>query len=72
MITTVDELIEALGGTSAAAALLGVGMSVVSNWRSRGRIPAEKFMILAAALDARGNKKVDPKLFGFEPAEARR
>jgi hypothetical protein len=70
MLSTVDEIIDAVGGTAAAAGICGVGLSAVSNWRSRGRIPSEKFMIFADALKRLG-KKASPSLFGFETAEAR-
>lgn len=70
MLTSVDEIIEALGGTSAVAGLAGVGQSAVSNWRSRGRIPPEKFMIFTEALGKAG-KEAQPSVFGFETAEAR-
>lgn len=36
LITSVDALIDALGGTSATARLAGVGPSAVSNWRKTG------------------------------------
>lgn len=36
---TVSDVIEALGGTSAAAKMFGVRPSAVSNWKSFGRFP---------------------------------
>lgn len=38
------DLIQALGGTSAVATLLGVGPSAVSNWKANGRIPPRWFL----------------------------
>ena len=70
MLGTIDEVIGALGGNAKVATLCAVGLSAVSNWRSRGRFPAEKFMIFSAAL-AEIEKRADPALFGFEPAGAR-
>lgn len=70
MLSTIDELIDALGGPSKVALIGGVGLTAVSNWRSRGKIPAEKFMLFSAALSAMG-KTAAPALFGFEPAEVR-
>lgn len=70
MLSTVDEVIEAVGGTAAAAKLAGVGPPAVSNWRSRGRIASEKFMIFAAALRANG-KEASPDVFGMDRLEAR-
>ena len=43
MLSTVDDVIEALGGTAAAADLAGVKPPAVSNWRERGRIAQDKF-----------------------------
>lgn len=71
MLKTVDALVEAVGGTSKAAEIGGVGPSAVSNWKSRGSIPSEKFMLFNSALDRIG-LRADPSLFGFETAEARR
>lgn len=71
MLRTIDAVIDALGGANKVASLCGVGFTAVSNWKSRGRIPAEKFMIFSAALDHLG-LRADPALFGFETAESRR
>lgn len=65
MIESVDAVIDAVGGTSAASKLAGVGLSAVSNWKSRGRIPAEKFKIFERALAGIG-KEADPRIFGFD------
>lgn len=67
MLTTVDAVIETLGGTSAVADLAGVRLSAVSNWKARGRIPSEKFLKLSTALLAKGVQAA-PELFGFEAA----
>jgi len=64
MIDTVDAVVEELGGTFAVATLTGKGASAVSNWLSRGRIPAEHFLIVVEALRLKG-KTVDPDLFGM-------
>lgn len=70
MLSTVDEVIEAVGGTAAAAGIAGVSPPAVSNWRGRGRIPSEKFMIFAAALRGLG-KEASPDVFGMDRTEAR-
>lgn len=67
MIVSVDEVIEELGGNSEVAALTGVRSPAVSNWRSRGRIPAELFLIFSEALKGKG-KEADPSLFGMTRA----
>ncbi|HEX3348242.1 MAG TPA: glutamine-hydrolyzing carbamoyl-phosphate synthase small subunit [Acetobacteraceae bacterium] len=40
MVQSVDDLISRLGGTEAAAALVGVGTEAVRKWRQSGLIPA--------------------------------
>lgn len=66
MLETVGSIIDELGGTRAVAALTGFGSSAVSNWRSRGRIPAELYLVFSQALDMAG-KRADPALFGMTP-----
>lgn len=68
MLTTVDEVIKALGGTAAAAGLLGVSAPAVSNWRERGKIAPDKFLLVREALSALG-KDVDPCVFAFKLTE---
>lgn len=71
MITSVEQMIDALGGTSAAADLVGIDKRVVSNWKARGRVPAGYFFALTDALGAEG-KEVDPAIFGMKASvEAR-
>lgn len=68
MLITVDEVIEALGGTAAAAALIGVSAPAVSNWRERGKIAPDKFLLVREALKSLG-KDVDPCVFAFKLSE---
>lgn len=70
MLETVDDVITELGGTAAVAALCGTGSPAVSNWRSAGKIPSNKFLIFEAALRDRG-RVVPLSLFSFDSAEAR-
>jgi hypothetical protein len=67
MFETVAAVIDALGGNAKVGALVGVGASAVSNWRTRGRIPAELFLVFSEALKGIG-KAADPSLFGMAPA----
>ena len=69
LLETVDEVLEAVGGTFKAAELAGIGPPGVSNWRSRGRIAPEKSMIFAQALRPLG-KIACPSVFGIEAPEA--
>jgi len=69
MLETVDQVVEALGGTFKAAAAANVVPSAVSNWKTRRRIPSDRFFVISDALKRRG-KKVSPEIFGFAgPAE---
>lgn len=67
MLTTVDAVIDALGGPTITAARAGVGLSAVSNWKARGRFPAELYLLFSTALSA---NPVDPALFGLRLPEA--
>jgi hypothetical protein len=69
-IRDIDELIEVMGGTTAAAAKAGVTPPAVSNWRTRGFIPPEFFVIFSDEARLRG-REVDIGLFKFAAAEAR-
>lgn len=70
VLETVEEVVDAVGGTFEAAKLAGLEPPGVSNWKSRGRIPPQKSMIFAEALKATG-KTADPRVFGIEPTEVR-
>lgn len=48
------ELIDAMGGTSAVAALVGIKSPSVSEWRQRGVIPDDKLIRLAPIAEVRG------------------
>jgi hypothetical protein len=51
---TAGDFIDALGGTSKAAAIAGVGPSAVSNWRKFDRLPPRLYLRFAAAARERG------------------
>lgn len=51
MFGTVDQIIDALGGTGKVADALGLSPSTISSWRARGSIPAEWWVGLVG-LDA--------------------
>jgi len=71
MLMTVDSVIEAVGGASAAAALAGVGLPAVSNWKARGKIARDKSDLFRNALAAKGLEAA-PAVFGFKVAEEAR
>jgi hypothetical protein len=62
-LTTVDDLVEALGGTNVVARLLGVGASAVSNWRSSGEVPKGWHLELSIAAQKIGHT-ISPIVFG--------
>ena len=54
MLETAAEVINALGGTAAVRQLTGAKTSsVVSNWKTFGRFPADTFDAMTAALAER-------------------
>lgn len=55
-ISTVNELIDELGGTTAVAKLFGVGSSAVSNWRKAERFPAGVHYLISRLATERGIK----------------
>ena len=69
ILGSVDEVVEALGGTAATARLLESSQSRVSNWRSMGRFP-DSASVLIKIRDACGQigKTVDETLFGDRAA----
>jgi len=52
-LTTVDEVIEALGGNTAAAELLEVGYNSIINWRMSDRFPASTYVQIQGELGKR-------------------
>jgi hypothetical protein len=64
-ITTIDEVIEALGGPNEISKLLDCRPHAVSMWKARGRISPDTYVILNAALKARG-KIAPPHLWGMK------
>lgn len=61
-LQSVKEVVRTLGGTSAAAALLGIGPSAITNWIASGCIPPARYIDLDRALSPRGFE-IDPSLF---------
>lgn len=53
-LSTVDEVIDALGGTAAVARLTGGRMQAVSNWRDRGGFPPRTHLLFSQELKAIG------------------
>jgi phosphopantothenoylcysteine decarboxylase/phosphopantothenate--cysteine ligase len=68
-MSSIDEIIEQLGGPSAVQILLGVGPSAVSNYRLRGAFPEYARVKIWQALKARG-LQVDPETLDIIGAAA--
>ena len=70
MLTSVESVIEKLG-VETAQRLAGVGPSAVSNWKARGRLPTDLFLVFSGELE-KSDTTADPALFGLkQPVEAR-
>jgi DNA-binding transcriptional regulator YdaS (Cro superfamily) len=69
-ITSVAEVVDVLGGPHAASRLLGTSPQVISNWKRRRSLPPDRYLVMLAALNARG-LTAPPSLWGIaEPNEA--
>jgi len=68
MLNSVDAVIEALGGPTKTAAVAAVGPSAVINWRTRGEIPPDRFLLIRDALAAL-EMEVEPSVFGFRVSD---
>jgi hypothetical protein len=72
MIKSVEKVIEALGGPTKTAAVVGLDFpSAIVNWRTRREIPPEYFLLICAAVDATGKGPIDRSVFGFKVEKAR-
>lgn len=62
--SSVDRVIAALGGLTKAASALGIdNPSVVANWRTRGRVPAERAIDIEMATGI-SRHELRPDIFG--------
>jgi len=54
-----SDVIDALGGTSAAAQKIGVRPQVISHWRVKGKFPAHTYIALRDLLEKEGIEAPD-------------
>ncbi len=67
-LSSIDEVIVALGGPAATARLVARSPQAVTNWRAEGRMPPKLYLVMHAALAQRG-KRAPASLWGMtEPA----
>ena len=69
MKSTIEEVIDALGGPSSVSRLVinagyAAQPNAVSQWKQRGVFPCETFLVLSSALMERG-EHADPALWGM-------
>lgn len=62
-----DKAIEAAGGVSKLAALIGLTQAAVSNWRKRGQVPAEQVLAVEKHTGV-SRHELRPDVFGDAPA----
>jgi hypothetical protein len=53
-ILTASEVMDALGGNTGVRMLTGSTANAVSNWRAFGTFPSSTYVVMLAALNARG------------------
>ncbi len=66
----IEQAVSVLGGTSKAAAALGVWPQSVTNWKARGRAPANQCIAIEAATKGAVTRyDLRPDVFGDHPNE---
>lgn len=53
-LTTIDAIIDAIGGNGPVGELTGAKASTVSMWKKSQSFPANTFLVITAALNAKG------------------
>ena len=69
-LSTIDDLIDALGGDTAVSEWLGISQPAVANWKARREIPPGWHLRILARLKAE-RMTADPAIFGLTEQEAR-
>jgi DNA-binding transcriptional regulator YdaS (Cro superfamily) len=63
-----SDAIAAAGGVSKLASLIGVRQNAVSNWRTRGQVPAEHCLSIEQAVEGKVTRyELRPDVFGAPP-----
>jgi DNA-binding transcriptional regulator YdaS (Cro superfamily) len=67
-----DRAIEAVGGVVKLAALIGLKPNVVSNWRLRGQVPADRCLAIESATGGLVTRHdLRPDVFGPPATQAK-
>lgn len=65
IITSIEALVDELGGNTVLGAALGITPEAVANWKARGNIPTGWHWRLLAMARKRG-KRISPSVLGIE------
>lgn len=68
-LSTVQEVVDALGGEEAVSELAGVKVRTIHQWKFRKKLPSDKFIIISRVLEEQ-RKEAAPSLWGFIEPEA--
>jgi hypothetical protein len=68
ILTTIEDVIDLLGGIDAVAEFTGRGYTAVHNWRREGRFPASLYLKMTRRLKRRKAAAL-PSLWGQEGVE---
>ncbi len=66
ILSTIDDVIDEMGGPTAIAAWLNISQSAVSNWRIRNEIPMGWHYRLARHAERLG-MRIDDAVFNLDP-----
>lgn len=74
MMSAMDALtaaIETAGGVGKLATAIGLGQNVVSNWKARGKVPADKCLAIEEATGGKVTRHdLRPDVFGAPPEKS--
>ncbi|WP_411393486.1 transcriptional regulator [Xylella fastidiosa] len=64
-MNAIDIAVKEFGSVNALAASLGVRQSAISNWRARGRVPAERCIVIERVTNGAVSRyQLRPDIFG--------
>jgi hypothetical protein len=69
ILHTVADVFEALGGNSGLEDITGSKPSAISMWKKAGKFPANTYLMITGALEARG-KSAPASLWAMKPVSS--